>query len=336
MRTLWNNQKGFALIWFYLLITILIISGSGLFALAFQESRLMAMDQSRTQAFYLAEAGLDQKLDEVRVGNLNAISNVSLGNGTYSATYDSATKKIQATGTANGISKTVIARIAKSLPPGVKGAITAAGPISFNGSIEVDGRDHDSDGNVVGTGTYGASSGGTVTQGGSSTIGGNGIAPAQPADPAAIEQNADNPSTTPEEALGLAPGSLDQYKTASIPSTPTSGIVYYTGDQWTAPNFGDAANPSTGILIVHNAAGTALLRNIHGYFVGLIIADDMVQINGDATIIGGVILQKQTGNVVGNGSAEVKYSSSVLSDLPLSNYSVVSWEDTQNQAYTYS
>ena len=158
-----------------------------------------------------------------------------------------------------------------------------------------------------------------------------------PANPATIEQNASNRYTTPEAALGLSSGSLDQYKTSTPPSLPMSGIVYYTGDLWNAPDFGDEDNPSTGILIVHNSGSTATLKNMHGYFKGLIIADDLVHINGDAVVIGGIILQKSTGNTVGNGSAEVKFSSSVLQNLPAANYQIVSWEDAKGTTpYTYS
>ncbi len=337
MKPFWKNEKGIMLIWFYLLIAVLAITGGSLYALSFQESQLTAMDQARNKAFYLAEAGLDRKLRELRIGNSNAIATTSLGDGTYSATYNPATKQIQSTATVNGITKTLIAVVLKQKPAGVRGAITSVGDIAFNGSIDVDGRDHDSSGNLTGDpGTYGASSGGTVTQGGSSTIGGNGFAPAKPANPAAVEQNADNIFMTPEEVLGLQPGSLDQYKTSTPPATPFNGIVYLTADSWIAPDFGTADNPSTGIFILHNASGSALLKNIHGNFKGLIIADDLVHINGDAVVIGGVVLQKQTGNVVGNGSAHVNYSSEVLSNLPTANYTIVSWEDTQNTAYTYS
>ncbi|MBI1977402.1 MAG: hypothetical protein HYS55_01465 [Candidatus Omnitrophica bacterium] len=329
-----NNRKGMMLIWFYLLIGVLVITGGSLYSLAFQESRLIAMDQARDKAFYVAEGGLDRKLAEIRSGSMSAVYG-SLGIGSYAASYDSTTKKITAQGTVNGITKTIIAVVSKTIPPGAKAAITSEGDMSFNGNITVDGRDHDASGNLTGDpGTYGASSGGTVTQSGSSDIGGNGIAPSSPANPATIQQGSSNPFNSPEELLGVPSGSLDQYKTATPPSTPFNGIVYYTGDSWIAPDLGTESNPSTGILIVHNATGDALLKNIHGYFKGIIIADDIVHINGNATIIGGVIAKTSTGTT-GDGSAEVLYSSSVLEDLPAGNYTTVSWEDTQNPSYTY-
>lgn len=324
------------LIWFFLLITVLLITSGAIYGLSFQESRLVQIEKYRNQAFYLAEAGLDKKLQEIRVGNTTNISSTSFSNGTYSVVYDASSKLMTATGTYQGVTRIVKAKVNKSLPPGVKGAITAKGDVSFNGSIVVDGRDHDISGTVTGTGTYGISSGGTVNQGGSATIGGNGFAPTDPANPAAIQENASGATSSPETALGLASGSLDAYKTSTPPTLPMSGIVYYTGDSWIAPDFGTAENPSTGILIVHNTTGDALLKNVHGNFQGLIIVDDLVHINGDAVITGGVILQKSTGNTVGNGSAHVNYSSNVLSNLPASDYEIVSWEDTNNPAYTYS
>lgn len=324
------------LIWFCLLITVLLITSGAIYGVSFQESRLVQIEKYRNQAFYLAEAGVDRKLQEIRVGNTNSILSTAFSDGTYAVTYDVNSKLITATGTYNGVSRIIKAKVNQSFPPGVKGAITAAGDVSFNGSIVVDGRDHDISGTVTGTGTYGVSSGGTVNQGGSATIGGNGFAPADPANPAAIQENASGATSSPETALGLDTGSLDAYKTSTTPTFPMSGIVYYTGDSMIAPDFGTAENPSTGILIIHNTAGTALLKNVHGNFRGLIICDDLVHINGDAVITGGVILQKSTGNTVGNGNAHVNYSSNVLSDLPISDFEIVSWEDTNNTAYTYS
>lgn len=335
MKTFLKNEKGIILMWFYLLIVLLIIAGGSLFALSFQESQLMTIEQGRHKAFYLAEAALDRKLQEVRAGNVNAIADAALGDGTYSASYNSLTSQITSTGAYGGITRTIVAVISKIFPPGVKAALTSEGNVSFNGNITVDGRDHDENGNLTGDpGTYGASSGGTVTQSGSSDIGGNGAAPASPANPVSIEQNVSNPFGSPEALLGVSAGSLDQYKTSTPPATPFNGIVYYTGDSWIAPDFGTDSNPSTGILIVHNAAGNALLKNIHGYFKGLIIADDVVHINGNATIIGAVIAKTSTGTT-GEGSAEVFYSSEVISNLS-SSYTIVSWEDKQNTPYVYT
>ncbi len=337
MNTFLKNERGMMLIWFYILITVLVIMGGSLYALSFQESSLIGIDQARDKAFYLAEAGLDRKWKELKTSNTSNIASTSLGDGTYSVTYDATTKQIHSTGTVNGLSKIVVAVVPKIIPPGVKGAFTSEENASFSGNIQVDGRDHDNTGALTGaSGTYGVSAGGTVTQSGSSDIGGNGFAPSSPANPAAIQQNLSNYEySTPEALLGVTVGSLDQYKTSTMPSLPMSGIVYYTGNSVIAPDFGTSSNPSTGVLIVHNASSDALLKNIHGTFKGIIIADNVVHINGTADIIGAVIAKTST-QTTGDGSATVAFSSSVLSNLPTSSYSLVSWEDTQNTAYTYS
>ena len=95
--------------------------------------------------------------------------------------YDSTTKILISTGTSDGISRTLNVKVQKQIPSGLYGAITGNGNFATSGNITIDGRDHDVNGNVVGTGSYGISTSGTYSQGGSSTVGGNGAAPADPA-----------------------------------------------------------------------------------------------------------------------------------------------------------
>ena len=333
----WKNESGMMLIWFYLMIVTLIILSGSLYGLSFQESRVASIDQSRDQAFYLAEAGLDQKIQELRTGNADP-SNGALTTGSYAVTYDAATGRVSSVGTADGTTRTITAVVKKMTPLGIRAAISAGEGITINGDFIVDGRNHDANGNLTGEpGTYGISSAGSISQGGSTEIGGNGIAPADPADPLSIEENAtQNVFTTPEEALGVPVGSLDTYKTSTAPQTPFHGIVYMTED-WIAPDLGDEDDPSTGVLIVHNGNNTALLKNVHGHFKGLIIVDNLTHINGNAEILGGAIIQNASGNSIGNGNAEVKYSSTILSNLPTAGYSMVSWEDSGNpDQYQYS
>ncbi len=341
MKSAWRDEKGIILIWFYLLIVVLLITGGSLYGLSFQESRLISVDQARDKAFYLAEAGLDRKLQELRSGDQNSIVSTSLGDGSYSVTYDAQTKQIRATGTVNGIPRTLIAMAVKLPPPGVQGAISSVGNAAFS-SITIDGRDHDSTGTLISgqPGTYGVSSGGTINPNRGTLIGGNGFEPSNPSNPAAIQQNVANVPTTPEAVLGLQPGSLDQYKTSNppaiTPDNPLNGILYVTANNLNNPNFGTQDNPSRGILIVHNADGDARIKNAEGHFKGIIIADDIVHIQSDVIVTGALVLQKASGTTVGYENTQVKYSSEVLSNLPTSTYSIVAWEDTQNTPYIYS
>jgi hypothetical protein len=351
-----RSERGIMLIWFYLLIVVLIITSGSLYALSMQETRLVQIDTSRDQAFYLAEAAADQILQNIRAANFEDIPNQTvpfgLGQGNYSAQYcsptttpcggsEAALSKITATGTVGGFSKTLSATIEFiPTPPGVDGSITSGTDLTINGNFNIDGRDHDMDGNIIGgEGANGISSGGDVNLGGSSVIGGNGIAPSNPADPDSYEEVTGTRTFTPESALGLPPGSLDQYKQASPPrpqELPIHGITYITSD-WIGVNLGDVDDPSTGILIVHNDAGDAVLKNMHGYFKGVVITDNLTHLNGNLTLIGAIVIQNNFENSLGNGNADFFYSSEALTTLPepasgdkIGTWIINSWQDVQN------
>jgi hypothetical protein len=356
MKQLIRNEKGIVLIWFYLLIVMLLTATASIYTLSFQESQLLHMDQARNKALYLAEAGIDRGLQQLRtMGNTGfPMNNVTFGNGTYSIEYNAINANegiITSTGNFSigndQITKIVKAKVDKT-PPGVKGSITINDNVEFEGSITIDGRDHvynttTRQWEASGEGTFGVSSSGTVNQEGTSLIGGNGIVPTtSPQSAPAIRQNAGsiyaNPAKpTPEEALGVTRGSLDQYKTATRPRPGDSGI-FYLESSWDGAQLGTEANPITGILIVHNADGNASLKNAHGYFRGLIIADE-ISLTGNLQVVGGVVAHKTAGGDSGGGAgnAEILYSKDIiLSNLPNPQYQIVSWEDTQNTPYTYS
>ena len=208
-------------------------------------------------------------------------------------------------------------------------AVAISGVASTNGAVIVDGREHDANGNLTGApGVFGIStSSNTYSQGGNSKVGGNGIAPSNPANPVTYQLNAPPLPNTPEKILGISDGSLDQFKTNIPPPTPFNGVVYLT-TSWDGVNL----QGSAGILVCHNAVGDAFLKNIHGVFKGVIITDDIIHINGDAKIVGAVFGMKTGGVTLGNGSGEVNFSSQVLSSLPYVRYSVTSWEDASNDS----
>lgn len=206
-------------------------------------------------------------------------------------------------------------------------AVTISGVTTTTGGITVDGREHDKDGNLTGeSGVFGISTPSTTfTQQGNSRVGGNGIAPKKPANPNSYEVNGPAVPNTPEAVLGLNPGALDSYKTNVPPIGPFNGVVYLT-TSWTSADL----DGSSGVLIVHNAAGNAALKNVHGTFKGLIVTDDIININSGAKLIGAVVGMKSDGVTVGNGNADILYSYQVISSLPLANYTVTSWQDNQN------
>lgn len=197
----------------------------------------------------------------------------------------------------------------------IKASVTARSEVNVTGTITIDGRDWSADGStLIGTGVKGITSCDTIQQIGASKIGGDGVAPAGGVADPIIEENKDSTSypKTPEEVLGLTPGFLESYKTDTLPTLPFNGICYYNppNDSFNCPNL----KGSTGILIVHNPALTAKIMNFDGDFYGLIISDQISHINAGANIVGAVYTLSQTSgsNALGNGNANIKYSSDAI------------------------
>jgi hypothetical protein len=122
------------------------------------------------------------------------------------------------------------------------------------------------------------------------------------------------------------------------------GQIYYLDFPTLLPaylNSDPGGDPS--ILIHHQEGSEAKMKNIHGFFKGLLILDDIEHFNANFLAVGaGISLGTgaQIGNsgndlILGNGNADILYSSSVLSNLPgLSDgYDIVrvrSWQKVAN------
>ncbi len=322
------------------LITVLIIAfiGAVLGTVVYRASRrattVSGNRRSSSSALQIAEAGKEHYLGALAEATDTTIrpqpnttitpyQDVTFGGGTYTvqcsanAALDSVW--IRSRGVLNDKSALleIIGRIAPAHPlnaAGIKGAITSRSNVTITGNITVDGRDWDSSNTSIfdSMGTWGISSCGSVSQQGNAKVGGNGTEPIKNAGETIIQEGgsvADYPST-PEEVLGLEPGALDEYKTSSLP-TPFEGIYYLTNDAGPL-HFGN----SSGILIVHNDTWEAELQITDGTFKGIIIADKMDKINGNATIIGSVVtLTASEVSTFGNGNAIIRYSSRVINNL---------------------
>lgn len=266
-------------------------------------------------------------------------ANVSIGGGTGWATLeDSATDttltagqvRITVGGHSGEMADTVVAlAVVPTVPPGVQGGITANSVVKTLGTLVIDGRDHDLNGNLVsGQGTMGVSTTQTFDQGGNSTGGGTTAGvdymPSKPANPAIVEENAVYvfPSN-PDDVFGYAAGMLKtmaqsganggQYVTNPSNLTfPLSGVTYVelsNGGTWQSMSFGE----SSGVLVVHNSWTNAAIKNLNsGTFKGLLIADDIEKVH--MTIIGAAIslTTSPSGNCIGNGDGAILYSSAAL------------------------
>ncbi len=222
------------------------------------------------------------------------------------------------------------------IPPALKAAITTNNPVKTLGNLTIDGRDHTSGGTLVGSaGTLGIWTTQSLSQSGSSTIGGtaNGTdyVPAKPGNANIITTGQTWPGGypgSPDSVLGgpdkgFSEGTLKAMAQSGIggsqyttnPSTltrPFQGVTYVelqSGGLWQSMDIS-----GSGILIVHNSAKNAGMKNLNsGTFTGLVIADDVVHIH--TNIIGGLIglsPNPSEGNTIGNGSGVVLYSTEAI------------------------
>lgn len=245
----------------------------------------------------------------------------------------------------------------KQRPIAIKGLLTLNANSAINGNIVLDGRDHDMHGNVIATSGIPAvwtTKDTLSTESDAARVGGtNGgvdYPPTNPANPASIALNQTYPGgfpQTPDSVFGgeeytFPEGTLkaiaksgfggSQYVTDTRDlQYPLSGVTYVETPTTEPKNIWSSAEiPGEGILIVHNQEGNAVMSNAKAEFKGLIIADDIDHLHG--RILGGVIAFRSvlSGNVVGNGSAEILYSDKALSEAAkfletASKPSVIAW-----------
>ncbi|MCK9426965.1 MAG: hypothetical protein M0Q21_13095 [Ignavibacteriaceae bacterium] len=224
-----------------------------------------------------------------------------------------------------------------TIPTAVQAGISTRNAVATSGNMTIDGRNHDLNGALIsGSGTYGIWTTSTINQSGSSDIGGTysgtDYAPSHPANANAKKSSGTYPSgsfpDTPDKVLGgssagFSEGTLkniaishadgSQYVTnPSSLTSPLAGVTYVelsSGGTWQSMNIS-----GTGILIVHNTAGNAIMKNLNsGTFKGIIIADDIIHVH--TSIIGAVIglsASPSEGNSLGNGNGSIKYSKEAI------------------------
>lgn len=377
-----GTERGVVLAITLLVMVLLSALGAALLSLAVAEFSASRLSENRVQALHLAEAGqayarraLSLNLD-LNSDGINDQTQIFTNNQpiTWNSTAQLASLQpgasgsvtivphatdpdlavITSTATFGHATKTVEPTVKRnpSGSPAVRAALTTNGPVATNGTITIDGRDHDIDGYLIlNKGTKGVFTASTYKQTGSSRVGGTDTETdpsfymdyyaTKPGNPLVIETNVGptNPAwdiaatsaietmpATPDALMAYSAGTLkgvalsgmngSQYTTDPATLTfPLSGVTYVelpSGQVWQDIDFGD----SSGILVVHNSSRDALIKNLNsGLFRGLIIADDIVHIH--MTIIGAVISLTELpsqGNVIGNGSGEILFSREALAN----------------------
>ncbi len=340
-RSIFKSQEGISIV---LVTTSALILMIVMLTLSFnvtQGIKDTGKSRQRTQALNYAEAGKEKFFTVLRSGTFDwkrfldttIYNDVSFGKGNYTVSCSTVsmgnfdTILILASGKQGNAQKKieVLASLNAALnndqlkPGWVRGAVTTYGDVTTLGNIEIDGRDHDTNGVLLAYpndyGVYGVSTCGDLTQSGNSIIGGRGIPSQRPADTASIQEYADTTGypLTPEAVFGLPPGTFDPFKIRPEDfTTPFHGIVYVEGTL-IAPDL----NNSTGILIIHKSDYSASIKNLRGDFKGMLIADDIIHINNNASLFGAVLTFKTftDGNALGNGNADIYYSSYILNHL---------------------
>jgi len=95
----------------------------------------------------------------------------------------------------------------------------------------------------------------------------------------------------------------------TFPLSWVTDVEPANGGTWQSTSFG----ASTGVLVGHNGARNAVIKNLHyAILMGLIIADDIDKV--PTTLIGEVIslTTSSSGNCIGNGNREILYNNAAL------------------------
>jgi hypothetical protein len=349
------NSKGSALIAVLSFAIIFNIVFLAVYFAVTSTQKSTGIKRVKTSALMLAEAGKEKLYGEIAHKifvpqngvRLSAYTDFPLNKGTFSVSCSSNTTLDTAWVSSAGKDNSLLAQInvvASIEPdidlanPHVRGAVNARSRIIVKGNINIDGRDHDTNGVYIGKGVFGVSTCDSLFLSGSATVGGNDTAPVSDKDIAPVKSIVSEelaPVTaafgSPEAFLGLPPGALDKYKVSTL-TTPMHGIVYLT-DSYVGPVHFDS---SYGILIVHNSLKNAQLQINNGNFKGIIIADLMAKITGNAEIIGAVVtLHEGEVSTFGTGTVDIYYSSYVMNNLAKYCQNVqkkvkeISWEEVK-------
>lgn len=243
----------------------------------------------------------------------------------------------------------VLSKPASTLKAPGLAAVVSNDAVALNGSITIDGRDHDYAGTkVTGPGVFGIISNEAMSDPSNGSVGGNGNAPPNPKGAAAGSVKGNYPFTGgypsgPDAVLTQEDGS--PLKDGSLKKAAQDGNMYFNSqtafDAWLSTQGGKipdgaivyleftpgngqfnlgSGNSKSSILIIHTEAQSGIIKEVHGNFTGLIMADGFVRNNGTSHITGMVQLfspsASEAGNVFGNGNAEIDFSSAALADLP--------------------
>ncbi|MDZ7764085.1 MAG: hypothetical protein U5K00_06610 [Melioribacteraceae bacterium] len=292
-------------------ILILVLGIAGIISVAFinlaetsgQATNNMIGYYNKQSSQNIAQTGIHMALRELTDSNTwrNGYNNISLFSGNLTTalvdtTFDSLNVvKITSTGTVGAgtdleatttsIAYTVIGGGSGFIPASVLAAITTNNPVETSGTLVVDGRDHDLNGNLVaGSGTYGLWTTNSFKRKGNSKLGattaGTDYSPTKSMNDDIRLEGQTYPGgypSNPDEVMGGAAKGYPSGKLKSIAQSGKNGSQYVTnpsalnhplkGVTYVELASGDTWNPANitgeGILIVHNSSTDAVIKNIN-------------------------------------------------------------------------
>jgi len=120
-KNLFSSEKGYTLAFALGVILILMILGAMFTTVIYNETLQFARHKEVTQAYYLAEAGVNHALWNLNNNFSGTVGSesvpVSLGDGSYYTSYDTNSQTLTSAGTANGVTKKIITHLKVTVVP---------------------------------------------------------------------------------------------------------------------------------------------------------------------------------------------------------------------------
>ena len=132
------NNKGVALISAYVIISVLITLSAGFALTTTNELRYASRYQNSTQAFWLAEAGINRFIADTTILDTTGSQTITLGNGSIYLVKDdsdSTVRIVTATATVNGVQREIQIEFPPNNPPIYHNTASSGGNIHLNGVI---------------------------------------------------------------------------------------------------------------------------------------------------------------------------------------------------------
>jgi len=166
------NKKGSALVMCFMVITVFSIMSAAMFSSSVSENVFTKRYSEFTQAFWLAEAGANKALNELRISYATTtVADTAMGAGGYSASITNnadGTRTVTATGFIPYLAPFRVQRVIQV----IMNKLPMVPPNFYNsalysaGNVNIDGNAYDIDGNVIYAGTISSNTGninGTIT-----------------------------------------------------------------------------------------------------------------------------------------------------------------------------